>query len=1455
MFANRLAPWWRNWVRRSTKCVPARRRKERLGRLRLEALEDRCLPAQTIFVNPVSLTAPVAAGLYSGPVETFSVLLPGNVPGDFTAVINWGDNTPATLGTVVLGPPPTTTQFEVLGSHVYHEGNYLPTVTITDNFDPSAGRPTLPFVAGPAPASWNSNLPTMPLGLDGVATVTGHDGRIYVLGGFDSSFKAVNTVEVFNPATGAWTSVARMPTARGNLAAAVGPDGRIYAIGGQGIGGQFNTVEVYDPVSNSWSTAASMLTARSDLAAAVGPDGRIYALGGISSTGTDLATVEVYDTASNTWTTLFNMHTGRADLAAVSVNGHIYAIGGINSNVALNTLEAYDTSINLWFPVSSMPTARDGLAAVLGPDSRIYALGGLGLNTVEAYDPDADTWTPVAGMNSPRFSLGAALGSDGRIYAIGGQKGGIFLNTMEALSFQGVHVVHGSLTAGPVSVTLTQGKSFAGAVTSFTTNNTLEQAGNFTASINWGDGTATSPGTVSGGMGQFTVSGTHTYAGGVGNYPIHVTITDSVGDQVVASGTLASTSAPSMPTVRYLLATTTGLNGRIYAIGGFGGQNAVEAFNPASNTWTSLAPLPTGRYELAAVTSLDGRIYAIGGTNGAAVNAMEVYNPTTNTWATLPPIPTARAWPAAAVGADGRIYVIGGFDSSNTALGTVEAYDPATNTWSTLAGLPTARGGMGAVTGPDGLIYVVGGATTSFATNLSTVEVYDPVTNAWTTAASMPTARSGLAATLGADGRIYALGGFNGGYLSTVEVYDPVANSWTAAANLPTARYGAGAALGRDGRIYVAGGYNGTSGVNSVTALQSSAVTVTDLPVSVAGVAAAAATGIPFSGNLFTMTDADTTAVASDYSVTLNWGDGTSPTPVSAASGGITGSSGSFSVNGTHTYSRFGSYTVTLEGTDAEGQTFTGTTTVNVFPPVQQPLQPLSATASDSSVYKLSKTGILTRTPASITFDFDHHTDRFLVTGTTVYDLENNGHLIRFQNGKPVPRTLLDLDVVAFAVESSGAVDILEADGTLRQFNNNKLTLTPLYTNVESLLTTQGGPVMLDRNGNLRAGAALGNLLGTNVESIGVDGTTPEVFGIRTDGTLMRFQTAGGAPLQLATGVFASLRVPLNSGPSGNLLALRMDGTLELVSEASGSASIVSVGIKSYGLAADGSYYYLTTSGTLVHAFTQLATRINSFALAADGSVYTLSSTGVVVKRTGTTVTTLVGSGARSIAVTDPGDPEVLLTNGTLETWNEGNFVITSDTNLQAFVQAANNRYDLHTGGSLQSFSADGQATVATGINAIVPSLDGFTLQARGAGGATSTVNGVAANLVDNTDSVLFRQETSGKLWELASGFWTTLDTAAQSVALDTTGVLYELQTNGTLRSLIGGVFSTLDSGVKSMALAADNSLVYLQTSGALWDFGPTDWSLLDSNVLSYSLAGNLVSANESGGTSRQFMV
>ena len=80
------------------------------------------------------------------------------------------------------------------------------------------------------------------------------------------------------------------------------------------------------------------------------------------------------------------------------------------------------------------------------------------------------------------------------------------------------------ITAKGTSISSTEGRSFSGTVATFTVPSTSPTPADYTASINWGDGT-TSAGTITGSAGNFTVTGTHTYAE-EGSYTATVTITD-----------------------------------------------------------------------------------------------------------------------------------------------------------------------------------------------------------------------------------------------------------------------------------------------------------------------------------------------------------------------------------------------------------------------------------------------------------------------------------------------------------------------------------------------------------------------------------------------------------------------------------------------------------------------------------------------------------------------------------------------------------------------------------------------------------------------------------------------------------------------------------------------------------------------------------------------------------------
>ena len=90
-------------------------------------------------------------------------------------------------------------------------------------------------------------------------------------------------------------------------------------------------------------------------------------------------------------------------------------------------------------------------------------------------------------------------------------------------------------------------------------------------------------------------------------------------------------------------------------------------------------------------------------------------------------------------------------------------------------------------------------------------------------------------------------------------------------------------------------------------------VKITDAPLSAGGLAIGARVGTPFAGQVATFADPNPFATSADYSVTVDWGDGTT-SPGSVSSGG-----GRFVVTATHTYASPGVYQTTIAIHDVGG--------------------------------------------------------------------------------------------------------------------------------------------------------------------------------------------------------------------------------------------------------------------------------------------------------------------------------------------------------------------------------------------------------------------------------------------------------------------------------------------------------------------------------------------------------
>jgi hypothetical protein len=114
------------------------------------------------------------------------------------------------------------------------------------------------------------------------------------------------------------------------------------------------------------------------------------------------------------------------------------------------------------------------------------------------------------------------------------------------------------------------------------------------------------------------------------------------------------------------------------------------------------------------------------------------------------------------------------------------------------------------------------------------------------------------------------------------------------------------------------------TGNYTIATFNGGALTVTAAPLSAAAANFSATAGAPFSGAVATFSTPDQIDGAAAYTAVITWGDGTTSLGV------ITGSNGSFTIRGSHTYAAAGSYAAGVQITSPNTQSATANDTASV---------------------------------------------------------------------------------------------------------------------------------------------------------------------------------------------------------------------------------------------------------------------------------------------------------------------------------------------------------------------------------------------------------------------------------------------------------------------------------------------------------------------------------------------
>jgi N-acetylneuraminic acid mutarotase len=220
-----------------------------------------------------------------------------------------------------------------------------------------------------------------------------HDGKLYLVSAFTGSWPeeaSIANVLIYDPAVDAWTIGPEIPAERRRGAAGVAEhEGLIYIAGGNRRGhnsGYVPWLDVFDPATGAWTALSDAPHARDHFHAAV-IDGKLYAAAGRRSshdTGDDMnltvGAVDVYDIASGQWSSLdAQIPTQRAGAATAAFHGKLVVAGG-ESPVQVPghaEVEMLDPATGQWTALPPMPLGRHGTqATVLGDTLHIAAGSG-----------------------------------------------------------------------------------------------------------------------------------------------------------------------------------------------------------------------------------------------------------------------------------------------------------------------------------------------------------------------------------------------------------------------------------------------------------------------------------------------------------------------------------------------------------------------------------------------------------------------------------------------------------------------------------------------------------------------------------------------------------------------------------------------------------------------------------------------------------------------------------------------------------------------------------------------------------------------------------------------------------------------------------------------------------------------------------------------------------------------